>query len=667
MLSATRFQQVILAAAVIVPAMVFVAAAWWNRGEVLREGTEAVERTTAVMHEHVAKVLDTADLLLDRVEDRIEGLQSAQIAAAGTSDFLRAIKRPLEQFVSVWVADANGYVLAGSQGWDRSITIRDRDFFRVQQESAGAGTYVSTAFSGRATAIASFAISRRRQGPDGQFTGTVHVALSPDYFQHFFREAAPPYRHAAGLFRADGALLARDPPSSQTPRFGPESPVIQAIQRQPERGLVDAISSIDERRRIYAYSRVGRWPVYVSFGADAEALLGRWRANLRAYGLVALAAALTLAGVALLALRRARAAQAAEAALRREVAARAVAEARQAAEARFRGVFESRAVGMSVLDLATGETLLANDRHLEMTNGTRAQFEAGQWDPRRATPAEFRQRDEDAIAEARERGWWLPYEKDYLRPDGSRLPVRISSAPLPGEPGRVVVLVQDISEQREAEMRRDLLMREVDHRAKNALATARAALRLTRAPTLDAYITLVEGRITALAQALALLSQTQWQGAELASLLREELSPFLDRTGTPQARLEGPSVVIGANAVQALAMAVHELATNATKYGALSVPDGRLTLRWEVLPGTGDDAAGQFRLIWQERGGPPVKAPPLERGFGTRVLNATLARQLGGTVRQHWDEPGLTCEITLPAARVLARAEASHGHGHDAA
>src|SRR3954469_7466423 len=84
---------------------------------------------------------------------------------------------------------------------------------------------------------------------------------------------------------------------------------------------------------------------------------------------------------------------------------------------------------------------------------------------------------------------------EYIRPDGSRLPVRISSAPLPGEPGRVVVLVQDISEQREGELRRDLLMREVDHRAKNALATAQAALRLTRAPSLPEFVREVDGRI----------------------------------------------------------------------------------------------------------------------------------------------------------------------------
>ena len=276
-----------------------------------------------------------------------------------------------------------------------------------------------------------------------------------------------------------------------------------------------------------------------------------------------------------------------------------------------------------------------------------------------------------ALREARTHGSWQPYEKDYLRPDGSRLPVRVSSAPLPGEPGRVVVLVQDISEQREAELRRDLLMREVDHRAKNVLATARAVLRLSRAPSLEAFVREVDGRIGALAQAIALLSNTQWHGVELGVLAREELAVFLGESGGepggepgdkvagdapqdgPRAALQGPAVTVAATAVQPLAMAIHELATNATKYGALSRREGRLTLDWEMLGET------HLRLVWQERGGPPVLAAPGERGFGSRVLQATLTRQLGGTLVFHWDPAGLTCEVVLPAARALTVASAA--------
>ncbi|TCZ66170.1 HWE histidine kinase domain-containing protein [Roseicella aquatilis] len=646
---ALRLHKAVLMAAVLVPALVFAAAAWWNRGEVLREGTDAVQRTTAVLEEQAAKVFDTADLVLARVADQVHGMTPEEVASATTSDFLRAMKRPYDQFVSLWVSDATGRVVAGSQDWDRATLITDRDFFREQRERPETGAYISRAFTGRATSTASFAISRRRIDAEGGFAGVIHVALSPAYFAHFYAEAAPPFRHAAGLFRADGAILAREPGNPGSDQLGPESPLLRQITRGEVRGVASERSSLDGRIRIFAFRKVGTWPAFVSFGANRDALLERLHANLLVYGLVAVAAALTLLLVALLALRDAAAVQAAEAALRRETAARAAAEARQVAEARFRGVFESRAVGMSVFDLETGETLLANDRLLEMTGGTREMFETGRWDWRRATAPECRARDGQAVAEARSRGWWDPYEKAYLRPDGSRLPVRISSAPLPGEPGRVVVLVQDISEQREAEMRRDLLMREVDHRAKNALATAQAALRLTRAPDLPAFVREVDGRIGALAQALALLSTTQWRGVELEELVRGELAPFLGATGGPRAELRGPSVTIAPAAVQPLAMAIHELATNATKYGALSRPEGVLALDWALA----GEAAERLRITWRERGGPRVEAPPSSKGFGARVLQATVTRQMGGRLTSHWDEAGLTCEIDLPAARVV--------------
>nr|WP_264185489.1 HWE histidine kinase domain-containing protein [Roseicella aerolata] len=652
-MSALRLHRIVLLASLLVPALVFGAAAWWNRGEVLREGADTVQRTTAIMHEHAAKILDTADLVLGRVAEHVDGMDVARLAAPETSTFLRRVRQPYEQFVSIWVADAGGYVLAGSQAWDPAISIADREFFRVHRERPDAGAFVSAAFTGRATTIASFAISRRRSDAAGGFAGTIHVALSPDYFARFYAEAAPPFAHAAGLFRTDGAILARHPALADAhSRLGPGSPLLRHMAEGTERGVINEPSSLDGQTRLYAFRKVGAWPVYVGFGGDRAALLARWHGNLRAYGIVALAAALTLLLVAGLALRQARVAAAAEAALRREATARAAAEARQAAEARFRGVFESRGIGMAVFDLARCETILVNDCLLEMTGGSRAAFEEGRWDCRRATAPEHQPRDERVIAEARGRGWFDPYEKDYLCPDGSRLPVRISSAPLPGEPGRVVLLVQDISEQREAELRRDLLMREVDHRAKNALATARAALRLTRAPTLDAFVREVDGRIGALAQALALLSTTQWHSVGLAELVRGELAPFLGapRSGGPRAELEGPAVSIAATAVQPLAMALHELATNATKYGALSRPEGLLTLRWEFVDGPGE----WLRLTWLERGGPPVEEPPTDSGFGARVLQATVERQLGGRLALRWDRAGLACEMDLPAARVLA-------------
>ena len=214
-----------------------------------------------------------------------------------------------------------------------------------------------------------------------------------------------------------------------------------------------------------------------------------------------------------------------------------------------------------------------------------------------------------------------------------------------GAPRRFSGTVVDITARKQAEERQALLSREVDHRAKNALSVVQAALRLTRAPDLPAYARAIEGRVAALARAQTLLAEKHWAGADLLTLLRGELDGFLDRGGGgPQADIEGPAVALPAGAAQPLAMAIHELATNAVKYGALSVPTGRVAVTWTVTGGM----ARRLCLRWAETGGPPVQRPPERRGFGTRVLDGTVRAQLGGTLSLHWRLSGLVCELDLP-------------------
>ncbi|WP_376089094.1 HWE histidine kinase domain-containing protein [Roseomonas sp. CCTCC AB2023176] len=389
---------------------------------------------------------------------------------------------------------------------------------------------------------------------------------------------------------------------------------------------------------IFAARRLEGYPIYALVGRPLDTIRAGWGGRVRA-GLFWLGpGALALVLVALFALRQARRAARTAAALQAETA-------RRAAEARFRGVFESGAFGMSVYDLRTGETLLINDRLLEMTGRTRAPHggPAGTW--RDVTPPDHLPADQRALEQARARGWWDPYEKEYLLPDGARIPVRVHSAPLPGEPGRIAVMVEDISAQREAESRRDLLMHEVNHRAKNALAAARAALRLTRAPTMPEFVEAVDGRLAALATAMGTLSAGGWSAVSLTALARDALAPFRG-AGAPGDRIltDGPDLKIQPLAVLPISMILHELATNAGKHGALSVPDGRVTLRWRV-------EEDRLLLSWAERGGPPAAAPR-GAGFGTRLLDATVARQLGGLAHAEWGAEGLSWRADLPLARI---------------
>ncbi|WP_343896932.1 PAS-domain containing protein [Craurococcus roseus] len=229
----------------------------------------------------------------------------------------------------------------------------------------------------------------------------------------------------------------------------------------------------------------------------------------------------------------------------------------------------------------------------------------------------------------------------------------VNYRPMPG--GGWVTTYADVTEQRAAEERQALLMRELDHRAKNALAVVQAALRLTPKDDAESYARAVGGRVGALARAHTLLAKGQWSGADLRDLAWGELAPFLgsapaDKRPQPRAALDGPDVTLVPGAAQAISMALHELATNATKHGALSMPEGRVSVFWEV-----DDGAGLLRLLWAESGGPPLTgAPPVRRGFGSRLLEATLKDQLGGKLARDWRPGGLVCTIELPLSRALA-------------
>ncbi|MBL6454881.1 GAF domain-containing protein [Belnapia sp. T6] len=246
---------------------------------------------------------------------------------------------------------------------------------------------------------------------------------------------------------------------------------------------------------------------------------------------------------------------------------------------------------------------------------------------------------------------------DFLHtgaPEGARWR-RVSGIPVLGPMGEVaaaLVVIVDVDQEVRAAERQTLLTREVDHRAKNMLAVVHAALRLTRAEDTPSFIRAIEGRVAALARAQVLLAADRWSGADLHSLLRGELAPFLNRAGAgPQAALHGPRLSLPAPATQPLSMAIHELATNATKYGALSAPEGLVTVDWAV-------EGEQLRLRWTERGGPAAAAPPERRGFGSRVLNATIRTQLGGSLTMTWEATGLVCKIAFPLRGTAAEIEA---------
>jgi two-component sensor histidine kinase/DNA-binding response OmpR family regulator len=213
-----------------------------------------------------------------------------------------------------------------------------------------------------------------------------------------------------------------------------------------------------------------------------------------------------------------------------------------------------------------------------------------------------------------------------------------------GKLTRLTGVTVDITDRKRAEEHQVLLAREVDHRARNVLAVAQAIVRLTHADTVGAYAEAIEGRVGALARAHTLLSRSRWEGADLATIALEELAPYRS-PAAQRVMASGPTTILGPAAAQSLALVLHELATNAVKYGALSVPKGRVALSWQLTP-----EALTFR--WSERGGPSPK-PPARRGYGTRVIAGSIEGQLGGKAIFEWQRKGLCCTIVLPRTNTL--------------
>jgi PAS domain S-box-containing protein len=340
-----------------------------------------------------------------------------------------------------------------------------------------------------------------------------------------------------------------------------------------------------------------------------------------------------------------------EATLRAEEALRSRAGEVAAGEARLRAVVDSAADAILVIDAAAGGRIQSFNRAAEAIFG----YAAGEAIGRLDAAALFAGGGGGAVLLDAGDGPGARRELEGRRKDGSSVPLDVATAEWRDAGGRrfVTAVVRDITARKEAEAVQRLLVREVDHRAKNALAVVQSVVRLTPAEDPRAFRAAVEARIAALARAHSLLAGQGWRAADLRALLQAEVSPHAAGGGAAL-RLEGPPVAVSGAAAQPIAMLAHELATNAAKHGALSVPGGLVELRWRVERRGPAAADGTLHLRWAETGGPPVAGPPGHRGFGTRVIEATVRGQLGGTIGRRWEPTGLVVEVALPLGRVVS-------------
>jgi PAS domain S-box-containing protein len=440
----------------------------------------------------------------------------------------------------------------------------------------------------------------------------------------------------------------------------------------------------------------------------------------------------------------------------------------------FRALFESPIAGIAVGDIATRAITATNSKMLEIVGRDRDELEGAPDTWREITPPEYHHLDERAIEQFLERGYSDPFEKEYVRPDGSRVPVRVTATGVDGEPGKIVVFVQDltaeraararegetqkrleialsaaeqgvwdynlitgemvyddrakqiyglpidqpvtfeiirdathpedlaythaqleraidpkirdrnsyeyrivrpdgsvcwalahgeavfegegeseqavryagtiqdITERKAAERHKEILIAELNHRVKNMLAIVQAlAHQSFKNSQAESAAQTFSGRLSALAAAHNILTRSSWEAAEIRDIATGVLSHL--EGADEQVHLSGDAAKVPPQLAVSIAMALHELATNAIKYGALSTPRGEVDLHWSVSR----HSEPRLQIRWTEKGGPTVKTPA-SQGFGTRMLKRILASELSGWVRLDFDPAGLCCTIEAP-------------------
>ena len=645
------------------------------RREAHREATREAASTAYLLADHAGRLFEVADVALRYAARATEERDWREIG--GAEDLRRALRQladALPYVEHVWLNDAAGDLRLTTFAFPAPASnAADRAVFRQTREG-GVGVTVGERIVGRVTGRPTFLLARPLTDAGGAFRGMASVTAELAYFTDYWARIRLPFDARLTLMRAEALdVLAQHPPPPPGAAFVlPPTGLRQAIAASPVEGQIGFVSPQGDEPRRAAYHRVGDLPVYLTLSISEAAIARVWRARMLNYAPFAGVAALALLAITVLGLRQAR--RDTVAALALERAWIELARTNRELEARVaERTAEVRASEESLRRAADAARFATFDIDRVRASVTVSRLFHEMWGLAPDAPVTFdallaqvhpadRAMVERHRLHAAQEGGSFEMEFRVARPDGSVrwLLSRGEAVPAAGEqlPARISGVNLDTTERKEADDRQALLAREVDHRAKNALAVVQAAMRLTPKEDAVAYARAVEGRVGALARAHSLLAGRRWAGADLRTLVEAELSPFLADTlegGRPRADLDGPDVVLPPEVTQSLAMAIHELATNAVKHGALSTQDGTLSVSWQALRA---EAGPRLKLRWTEAGGPAVAGPPKQRGFGTRILDATLRHQLGGKVALAWEADGLVCDLEIPLGRGAASTHA---------
>jgi PAS domain S-box-containing protein len=635
-----------IAAAVIVPLLLLALAAWQHLVQLERSAQAQAARTAIALAEHARRVLETQNSTLLRVDERIAGLSDDEMRnSRGLHQWLGRLSSDTEYIMAVGIVGADGRSLISSMAFPLpTVDVRDREYFQLLARNPQQPFHINEPMIGRPLGEPVFQFARRRRSADGRFAGVIIASVRPVTFARFYREVTGA-GDAVTLARADGAILVREPDVTTGLRKLPlSSGLMHAIARNPLSGSYRTISHLDRIERIHAYQKVGGWPLYVSYGHSVRAIHAQWRRDLLLYGSVAGVATLLLLMVGLVAIRKARSEEAAQARVR---------EADVLREANERYRLAARATNDAIWDW----DLASND--IRWTEPAKAYFgnapeeistSLEQWEE--AIHPDDRARvltGIQAVIDSAESSWADEYR--LRRTDGSyadvldRGTVRRNQR---GDASRMIGAIADQSERKRAEETQNLLIAELEHRTRNLLAIVSSVARQTERTSisLEEFSQRFYERLAALSRVQALLSRGSGQRVLLSELIEDELAAHGASTRNARINVDGPRVALPSRAVQVLTLALHELATNAIKYGALQQSQARLAIRWSV---SGSPGSRLVTLQWTESEVHlPKQGSTTARGFGRHLIERALPYDLGGETSWSLEADGVRCELRVP-------------------
>jgi PAS domain S-box-containing protein len=632
------------AAAIGLPTAIMAAIGIVSWHAVWRDAEQELSRSADAVSEYVLRVFDGHRVASDRVNDLLENLTNEQIQQSERELHQKLARLlpslPLVETIAVSRPDGLLLLTANIYPVPSNTFIPDREWIRDLRKLDAPATHVSKVSVGRLDANLFFGVSRRRLMADRKtasevYDGVINVAIEPNRVAAGFADLISGPGDVVSIIRADGEILARLPGfGGPLPPLRPETnpSFFRHVAAKTSRAVYVTKSQSSAADWLVVHRPIQGFPVSAAVARDRATIRTRWWWSFSQHLGLGIPAIVLVGAMTIFAARRAEERDRAQAA------------------ARFHAVFDANPIGMAVVNVENEVIIASNEVLAKLTGMSAEHLETSGVRLRTLLAPEFIDNYVAAFDLAKQVGSSGPLEVD-LRGLEHRVPVRISMSSLPGDPPRIVLVIQDITEVRETEARRDLIMREVEHRAKNTLAVVQAALRLGASGATDAQALAraVEARVAALARSQSVFTSAGEQGAWIQELIEQEVAPFAptNKTAAQKLVIEGPKIRVTAAGAQALTMTFHELATNAAKYGALSASEGSVHIAWRV-----ESDRQVLTLEWREHSVITLREQPSRVGFGTRLIDTAIEHQLEGRVERQWAATGLSVKVQIPLKHV---------------